>query len=106
MKKRKTIEYKIYNDKLAIYNFNQIKNYVEYKLLNPIAANRIVNGLRKQIYNIKLFPYIGKIYYPNNPNIRFLIHNKYLIFYEIQEKEKLIIIKTILHSKQNRNSLK
>ena len=80
----------------------QLTNYIKYKLLNPIVAEKLPDKILNQINILKQFPYLGKIYNLSNPNIRFLIHNKYLIFYEIQEKEKLIIIKTILHSKQNR----
>ena len=101
---KKTIEYKIYNDKLAIYEFYQIEYYIKYKLQNPIAAKNITQSLKNKILILQEFPYLGKIYNQNNPNIRFLIHNKYLIFYEIQEKEKIVIIKTIIHGMQNRNS--
>ena len=102
-RKKKPIEYKVLNDEFADYNILQINNYIKYKLQNPIAARNITQSLKNKILILKQFPYLGKIYYNYNPNIRYLIHKKYLIFYEIQENKKIVIIKTIIHSKQNRN---
>ena len=100
--KKRNIEYEIYNDIIAQYDFNQIEHYIEYKLQNPIAAKNIAKDLIYKISLLEQFPYLGKIYNSNNSNIRYLVCKKYLIFYEIQENEKLVIIKTIIHSKQNR----
>ena len=102
-RKKKVIEYKILNNKFADYNILQINYYIKYKLQNPIAAKNITQSLKNRIRILKQFPYLGKRYSKENPNIIIFIHKKYLIFYEIQEKEKLIIIKTIIHSMQNRN---
>ena len=60
-----------------------------------------MENIHSKIQSLEHFPYRGAIY--RNNYERFLVYKKYLIFYEIQEKEKLIIIKRILHSKINRN---
>ena len=44
---------------------------------------------------------MGKKYY--NDTNRFLVHKNFFIFYEIQEKEKLVIIKRIIHRNVNKN---
>ena len=101
-RKKRLIEFKVYNDQAAELDIYQINNYIKYKLYNPIAANNITNGLRKSISILRQFPYIGKIYNQENDSIRFIIYKKYLIFYEIQEKERIVIIKTIIYGKRNR----
>jgi len=54
-----------------------------------------------KVESLKYLPYRGASY--RNTNNRFVIYKKYLIFYEIQEKENLIIVKRILHSKIKKN---
>jgi len=69
-------------------------------LKNPIAAKNFVKNIEKSIYNLSYFPYIGTKY--EGENNRFKIYKNFLIFYEIQEKEKRIIIKRIINSNINK----
>ena len=55
--------------------------------------------MRNKINSLDYFPYRGAIY--STKNNRFLIYQKHLIFYEIQQKEKRIIIKRIIHKNVN-----
>lgn len=58
-----------------------------------------MKDIENSIYSLSYFPYIGAKY--KNNNSRFLIYKSFLIFYEIQEKEKQIIIKRIIHKNVN-----
>ena len=78
-----------------------IYNYIRYNLCNPIASINYVENIKSKINSIKVFPYRGAIYLDKYK--RFLVHKNYLIFYEIQEKENLIIIKRIIHANINNN---
>lgn len=60
--------------------------YIKYKLKNPIIANKTIIKIIEKIFILEDFPYIGSIY--NEGPTRFIIHKKFLIFYEIKEKEK------------------
>jgi plasmid stabilization system protein ParE len=60
-----------------------------------------MENMIEKVYSLSYFPYRGAIY--NNEYNRFLIHKNFLIFYEIHEKEKLIIVKRIIHSNINKN---
>ena len=73
--------------------------YIKYKLCNPIAASRFMSEIRKSIMILKQFPYIGAKF--EEDSNRFKIYKNFLIFYEIQEKEKRIIIKRIIHKNVN-----
>ena len=53
----------------------------------------------KDISILEYFPYIGKVHFDNQNRI--LIYKRYLIFYEIRENEKVVLIKRIRHSMQN-----
>lgn len=96
--KKTTIDYEIYFSKRCEHNLNQIEYYIEYELQNQIVANKIIDKLIDKIFILKQFPYIGSIY---NTTSRFIVYKNFLIFYEIQEEQKLIIIKTIIHRKRN-----
>lgn len=73
--------------------------YIKYNLQSPITAVNYIESMKKKINSLDYFPYRGAIYSTNNN--RFLIYQKHLIFYEIQEKEKRIIIKRIIHKNVN-----
>ena len=84
----------------AIWDIQNIAYYIKYKLCNPQALNRFINNIFSKVTILQYFPYIGNL----NKNIknRFTVYKNFLIFYEIQEKEKLVIIKTIIHAKINK----
>ena len=58
-----------------------------------------MSEIRKSILILQEFPYIGAKYEGDSNRIK--IYKKFLIFYEIQEKEKKIIIKRIINSNVN-----
>lgn len=58
-----------------------------------------MSEIRKSILILQEFPYIGAKY--EGDSNRFKIYKNFLIFYEIQEKEKQIIIKRIIHKNVN-----
>ena len=74
--------------------------YIAYNLENPIAAINTVQNIKNKINSLDIFPYRGAYY--SSKSSRFLIYKNYLILYKIQEKEKLIIIKRIIHRNVNK----
>lgn len=89
--------------KNALYKINRLTDYILYELQNPIAASNTSNGIYNQIYSLTTNPQIGTNY---NSNIKFVKFKNYLIYYEINENDKIISIKTIMHKNQNRKHLK
>lgn len=92
-------KYNIIYQEIAQIDLFAIVTYIKYKLCNPIAASRFMSEIRKSILILKEFPYIGAKY--EGDSNRFKIYKNFLIFYEIQEKEKRIIIKRIMHKNVN-----
>ena len=78
----------------------KIANYIRYTYYSPNAATTFRNNMFSIILKIKLFPRIGKEI--NNNSNRVLIYKKYLIFYKIQEKEKIIKIQRIINGRINK----
>lgn len=81
------------------YDIQDIFYYIKYKLYNEQAANRFLTNIIMKISILQYFPYIGAIFQNNQD--RFIIYKNFLIIYEIQEKEKIVNIKTIIHRKTN-----
>lgn len=75
----------------------KIEEYITIYLNEPNIANNIILGILEKIFVLETFPYIGQRY--SNYQNRFLIYKNYLIFYEIQENNELVIIKRIMHTK-------
>lgn len=94
-------EYIIVRTPNAHYEIASIYYYIKFKLLNPIASEEFLKGITTKINNLKLFPYIGSIY--EDSQNRSIIYKNFLIFYEIQEKEKLVIIKSIMNRRKNKD---
>ena len=97
---RKSIDkYKVRGEKIAHIDFKNSYNYIKYNLCNPIAAINYKEELKNKINSLESLPYRGAVY--GNEFKRYLIYKNFLIFYEIQEKEKLVIIKRIMNRKVN-----
>ena len=77
-----------------------ISNYIAYRMCNPIAAINTVQNIKNKINSLDIFPYRGAYY--SSKLSRYLIYKNYLILYQIQEKEKLIIIKRIIYRNVNK----
>ena len=77
--------------------------YITYSLSNPIAAINYMKNIKDKISSLKYLPYRGAL--SSKSNTRNLIYKNYLIFYEIQEKQKIVRIKRVIHSKVNKNEI-
>lgn len=86
----------------AFEDLKNIQNYISYNLNNPQAANRSVGKIIKTYSQLADFPFIGT---PLNSKIsvnssyRFLICEKYLIFYIV--KKESVVISRIINGRQN-----
>lgn len=69
--------------------------YIHYELCNTRASNSFINSILIKISTLQQFPYMGSFY--KNRQERFIVYKNFLIVYEIQEKEKIVRIKTIVN---------
>lgn len=90
---------------MAEYDIGNIETYIKYKLRNSIAANNTIRGLIRKIHYLKRVPYMGRIYNQEFYFNRVISYKNFLIFYEINEIEKVVWVERIIHSKQSRKML-
>ena len=86
----------------ALLDLQQIKEYIEKTLSNPIAANNTIKRIIKDYSLLEQSPFMGvslstKVSFPTD--YRFLISGKYIIFYKIDEE--FVSIYRILYGKRD-----
>lgn len=84
----------------AKQDFLTINHYITYILQEPNVANKLIHDIFDKIELLQDYPYIGAVY--KNYFNRYLTFKNYLIFYQIQKTENIILIKRILHKKMKR----
>ncbi len=93
-------QYKIRINELAEQDLENAGNHIAFKLFNPIAAENMVKGIRKQINKLDMFPESHEL--DDDPILAELgvhktYYKEYKIFYIIDENEKEVIVVRILH---------
>ena len=89
-------------------DIDDILYYVSNNLKNISAAKKLLNHFIKGANSILEFPFGLSIYNPigNLKNeYRSVKVKKYLMFYTVDEKEKIITVVRVLHSKRNINNI-
>lgn len=99
----KTNDYSFELSPLAAENITNITDYIADELKNKKAANDIAALLYDKIKKIICFPYSYPRYenfeFKNKKNVRKANVKSFVIFFEIDENDKKIIIVAIVHSK-------
>lgn len=81
-------------------------SYITHKLKNPEAADRLANELIEMISRAALSPYINPIYTSNRKlkhEFRKIVVRNYLVFYWIDEENKLVTVSRIIYARRNLN---
>ena len=94
-------KYKIYYSDKFYWKVSQIRDYIFYKLQNPIASYNFKIKLKKTISILNYFPQAGPKFL--NTEYRYLILNHWLILYKIQNN--IVKISEIISSKQDLSSI-
>ena len=99
-------EYKINYLPIAKKDLNEIIEYIQAD--DPNAALELLNKIDENISQLSSFPYKGTT--PDDENLqaknyRMLVVETYLIFYVVNEDEKEVEIRRIIHGKRKYNFL-
>ncbi len=97
-------QYKIKFSKDARNDYLGIIRYIKYRLLEPDIANKYAKLIKEEIKKLEYDPQRFAIIPPDiikYNNIRKLIIKKYIVFYRINEDEKIVNIERILYSAAN-----
>ena len=93
-------QYKIRISELAEQELENAGDYIAFKLLNPIAAENMVKGIREQINKLEVFPASYELDDDSilaELGIHKTYYKEYKIFYTIDDNVKKIFIVRILH---------
>ena len=86
----------------ALKDLDEIKTHLSFDLQNEIVTIKTISKIYKRILLLENFPEIGSPVKFNSrfkTNFRYLICDKYLIFYYIKNDNVCVV--RVLHSKQN-----
>lgn len=96
-------KYKIILLDMAIYDLEEIYNYISQVLKEPIIAERLINKIVIGINDLILSPYISpKIHVKKQRKpCRRLVVGNYIVLYQINEMQKVIFILHIFYGKRD-----
>ena len=81
-----------------------IVRYISVTLGNRFAAEALAKGFVSAAESISRFPYANPVYIPIRPlqhEYRRLLVKNYLIFYWVDEENKLVTIARVIYAKRN-----
>ena len=97
-------QYEVLLSPKALRNLDAIYAYVAHELLAENTAEALIDALEAGIFYLEQMPYrcpertVGA--YANRGYRQLLVKN-YTVIYRIQEKQKKVIIVTVVYSKSN-----
>lgn len=98
------MRYRIHITKTAERDIDDAADYIEYTLMNPIAANHLFDLIEENLSPLSSNPKIHPVV--DDPvlcawGIRFVVVNNYLAFYTIDEPEKVVHVVRFLYCKRD-----
>ena len=96
--------YKLEYLPIALNDMVDIVRYISNELKNPIAADKIANEFVNSAEALIDFPYSNPVYHPIRPlnkEYRKLLVKNFIIFYYVDETEKIITIARVVYAKRD-----
>ena len=100
--------YKLVYLPIAKSDIDNIIHYIAINLQNKSAAKKLAESFIDGANSILNFPYGSSIYQPMGilkNEYRSIRIKNFLMFYTINEKEKLVIVVRVLYQKRNINNI-
>ncbi len=98
------MNYKIHITKTAETDLNTAIDYIEFTLLNPQAADNLLDKTVEAINKLSYMPQIHSLVEDSVLNawgIRFIVINNYITFFTIDEQLKTVYILRYIYGKRN-----
>ena len=83
----------------ALNDMSEIKDYLEQHSIT--AWSKLIDIMERKLKNLEQFPNIGE----RHKNYRRLVCGDYLVFYQVNEEYKTILVARILHGRLDIRSL-
>ncbi|SHO45236.1 type II toxin-antitoxin system RelE/ParE family toxin [Anaerocolumna xylanovorans] len=93
---------------LAYEDLDEIDTYISEILVNPQAAEDLMNEMEKSISRLEQFPYIGSEVadpYLASKGYRKLVVQNYLVFHLINPEQKQVVIMRVLYGAREYHNL-
>jgi len=93
---------------IAKQDMIEIVHYISHELHNPMAAENLAVDMITAAENLTEFPYINAIHQSIKPlkkEYRKLIVKNYIMFYRIDEEEKLVTIVRVVYARRDYEKL-
>ena len=93
---------------IARQDMTDIARYISLELGNPAAADKLANEMIIAAEKLTGFPYMNQIHLSARPlkrEYRKLVVKKYVIFYWIDEREKLVTIARVIYARRDYEKL-
>ena len=101
-------QYSVEFTPIAMSDLEEIYIYIATQLHNETSADSIIDKIKHKIKQLETFPLSGAVVQDNLwscKGYRMLVIDKYLIFYKVEEDEKLVIIVRIIYGSRNYQGL-
>lgn len=101
-------KYKIQFSKDAKTDLIDIYSYIKYNLQEPIIAKKLLKRIREEIYKLEDNPTIYTIIkdeFIKKREIRKIKVNNYIVFYKVEERNKIVEIVRIMYGRRNWTSI-
>ena len=98
------IKYTIHYTETAVRDLNETADYIDHVLLNPTAADDLLDALDEQLAHLEIYPEGHPIVddpFLLTQEIRFVVVKNYLAFYVINEESKIVHIIRFLYGKRD-----
>jgi len=85
-------------------DMTEIVRYISRNLSNPSVAEKLAGKMVEVAEQLKGLPYKNRVYNPIKPlkqEYRGQVVDNYIMFYYIDENEKLIIVSRVVYGKRN-----
>ena len=97
-------KYKIQFSKDARKDLIDIYSYIKYNLQEPNIAKKLIDKIKKEIYKLENNPTIYAIIKDEiikKRVIRKIKVNNHIVFYKVEEKNKIVEIVRIMYGRRN-----
>ena len=93
---------------IARQDMMEIAKYIGHELCNPPAAEKLADEMIEAAERLAEFPYSNAVHHAVKPlkqEYRKLIVQNYIMFYQIDEKEKRVTIARVIYARRDHEKL-
>ncbi len=99
--------YKVEFLPVAKQDLTEIALYIKDELKNPSAAYNTVEKIVEAAQKLETFPYSNNVFTPVRPlkrEYRKILVKNYMLFYTVDETEKLVTVSRVIYARRNLSS--